>query len=99
MRYREQTLERDEPRRSGGLVVDYTLTVTVSISAGVEALVSAFPSLSGASVPMCLTILAIVAILNLRGVGNAASVCSRPSCSSSVSRRDHRRRPSSTHSQ
>jgi amino acid transporter len=57
---------------AASLVVDYTLTVAVSISAGVEALTSAFPKLSGASVPMCLAILAIVAILNLRGVGNAA---------------------------
>src|ERR1700722_9532593 len=57
---------------AASLVVDYTLTVAVSISAGVEALTSAFPSLSGASVPMCLAILAVVAILNLRGVGNAA---------------------------
>ena len=57
---------------AASLVVDYTLTVAVSISAGVEALTSAFPRLSGATVPMCLAILAIVAILNLRGVGNAA---------------------------
>lgn len=57
---------------AASLVVDYTLTVAVSISAGVEALTSAFPSLAGATVPMCLAMLAIVAILNLRGVGNAA---------------------------
>ena len=36
---------------AASLVVDYTLTVAVSISAGVEALTSAFPSLTGASVP------------------------------------------------
>jgi len=57
---------------AASLVVDYTLTVAVSISAGVEALTSAFPSLTGATVPLCLGILVIVAILNLRGVGNAA---------------------------
>ena len=57
---------------AAALVVDYTLTVAVSISAGVEALTSAFPSLIGATVPICLAILAMVAILNLRGVGNAA---------------------------
>jgi amino acid transporter len=57
---------------AASLVVDYTLTVAVSISAGVEALTSAFPSLTGASVPLCLGILALVAVLNLRGVGNAA---------------------------
>jgi amino acid transporter len=57
---------------AAALVVDYTLTVAVSISAGVEALTSAFPSLSGATVPLCLGILGLIAILNLRGVGNAA---------------------------
>ena len=57
---------------AASLVVDYTLTVAVSISAGVEALTSAFPSLVGATVPICLGILAVVAILNLRGVANAA---------------------------
>jgi amino acid transporter len=57
---------------AASLVVDYTLTVAVSISAGVEALTSAFPSLTSATVPICLAILALVAILNLRGVGNAA---------------------------
>ncbi len=57
---------------AAALVVDYTLTVAVSISAGVEALTSAFPSLLGATVPLCLGILGLIAILNLRGVGNAA---------------------------
>ncbi len=57
---------------ASALVVDYTLTVAVSISAGVEALTSAFPSLVGATVPICLCLLAVIAILNLRGVGNAA---------------------------
>jgi amino acid transporter len=54
------------------LVVDYTLTVAVSIAAGVAALTSAFPSLSSATVPICLGILAVVTALNLRGLGDAA---------------------------
>jgi amino acid transporter len=57
---------------AASLVVDYTLTVAVSISAGVEAFTSAFPRTQSATVPMCLGILIVVAILNLRGVGNAA---------------------------
>ncbi len=57
---------------AASLVVDYTLTVAVSISAGVEAFTSAFPRAQSATVPMCLGILVVVAILNLRGVGNAA---------------------------
>ena len=54
------------------LIVDYTLTVAVSIAAGVGALTSAFPGLSSATVPICLGILAIVTLLNLRGLGEAA---------------------------
>ena len=54
------------------LVVDYTLTVAVSIAAGVGALTSAFPSLTSATVPLCLGILALITLLNLRGLGETA---------------------------
>jgi amino acid transporter len=54
------------------LVVDYTLTVAVSVAAGVGALVAAFPSLASATVPLCLGILAVVTLLNLRGLGDTA---------------------------
>jgi len=54
------------------LIVDYTLTVAVSIAAGVGALTSAFPGLSPATVPICLAILAVVTLLNMRGLGETA---------------------------
>ncbi len=54
------------------LIVDYTLTVAVSIAAGVGALTSAFPSLTSATVPICLGILAFITVLNLRGLGETA---------------------------
>jgi amino acid transporter len=54
------------------LIVDYTLTVAVSIAAGVGALTSAFPSLTSATVPICLAILALITLLNLRGLGASA---------------------------
>ena len=57
---------------AASLVVDYTLTVAVSIAAGVASLAAAFPSLSPATVPICLGILAAVTLLNLRGLGAAA---------------------------
>jgi amino acid transporter len=57
---------------AAALVVDYTLTVAVSIAAGVQALTSAFPSLASATVPLCLAILAVITVLNLRGLGDAA---------------------------
>jgi amino acid transporter len=54
------------------LVVDYTLTVAVSIAAGVASLTSAFPSLSPYTVAICLGILALITLLNLRGLGDSA---------------------------
>jgi amino acid transporter len=57
---------------AAALVVDYTLTVAVSIAAGVGSLASAFPGLSPATVPICLGILALVTGLNLRGLGDTA---------------------------
>ena len=57
---------------AGALVVDYTLTVAVSIAAGVASLTSAFPGLASATVPICLVILAVITVLNLRGLGDAA---------------------------
>jgi amino acid transporter len=54
------------------LIVDYTLTVAVSIAAGVGQLTSSFPSTSPYTVPMCLGILLIITALNLRGLGEGA---------------------------
>jgi amino acid transporter len=54
------------------LIVDYTLTVAVSIAAGVGALTSAYPSLSSATVPICLAFLAVITLMNLRGLGETA---------------------------
>jgi amino acid transporter len=54
------------------LIVDYTLTVAVSIAAGVASLTSAFPSLSPYTVAICLGILALITLLNLRGLGDSA---------------------------
>jgi amino acid transporter len=54
------------------LIVDYTLTVAVSIAAGVGQLTSAYPSTSPYVIPMCLGILVIIAALNLRGLGEGA---------------------------
>ena len=54
---------------AASLVVDYTLTVAVSIAAGVGQLTSAFPGLASATVPLCLGFLALITVLNLRGLG------------------------------
>ncbi len=59
---------------AASLVVDYTLTVAVSIAAGVSALTSAFPALAPQTVPLCLVVLAILTLMNLRGLGETARV-------------------------
>jgi amino acid transporter len=59
---------------ASALLADYILTVAVGISAGVGALVSAVPSLQPHTVLMCLGILVVITILNLRGVRDAGAV-------------------------
>jgi amino acid transporter len=54
------------------LIVDYVLTVAVSVSAGVAALVSAFPTLQPDSLALSLGILAVLTALNLRGLATSA---------------------------
>jgi amino acid transporter len=56
------------------LIVDYTLTVAVSIAAGVGQFTSAFPSTTSYTVPMCLGILLVITGLNLRGLGEGARI-------------------------
>ena len=53
------------------LMVDYTLNVAVGISAGIGALVSAFPALQPQTLVLCLTVLALLAFMNLRGLREA----------------------------
>ena len=60
------------------LAVDYILTVAVSISAGTAAITSAFPPLYPYPVPICLVILALVMLGNLRGIRESARLFSIP---------------------
>jgi amino acid transporter len=53
---------------AAALMIDYILTAAVGISAGVTALVSAFHELHPHQLALCLGILAIIVIINLRGV-------------------------------
>src|SRR5580698_1945043 len=50
------------------LAVDYVLNVAVGISAGVGALVSAFPALLPYTLGLCLVILVLITLVNLRGI-------------------------------
>ena len=53
---------------AAALMIDYILVVAVGISAGVGALVSAAPALQPHTLLLCLAILALVTLVNLRGV-------------------------------
>jgi amino acid transporter len=63
---------------AAALLADYILTAAVGISAGVGALVSAVPSLQPHTVGLCVSILIVIAILNLRGVRDAGMAFAIP---------------------
>src|SRR6202167_4478356 len=63
---------------AAALLADYILTAAVGISAGVGALISAVPSLLPHTVSMCVGILIMITIVNLRGVREAGAVFAVP---------------------
>ena len=63
---------------AAALLADYILTAAVGISSGVGALVSAVPSLFPHTVSLCVGILIVITILNLRGVRDAGMAFSIP---------------------
>ena len=63
---------------AAALLADYILTAAVGISAGVGALVSAVPSLLPHTVSLCVGILIVITILNLRGVRDAGTAFAVP---------------------
>jgi amino acid transporter len=63
---------------ASALCTDYVLNVAVAISAGVGAMVSAWPPLLPYTVPLCLGILALLTFVNLRGVRTAGLVFMLP---------------------
>lgn len=62
----------------GSLLVDYILTVAVSVSAGTDAITSAFPSLHPYNVPIAILFVLLITTLNLRGVTESASFLAYP---------------------
>src|SRR5579862_4453416 len=59
---------------AAALLIDYVLTAAVGISAGVGALVSAVPALLSHTLALCLGILLLITIVNLRGVKEAGGI-------------------------
>lgn len=63
---------------AAALLIDYVLTVSVSVSAGVLAISSAFPSIREHTVLMSLGFVLLLTLANLRGVKEAGSVFALP---------------------
>jgi amino acid transporter len=60
------------------LMIDYILNVAVGISAGVGALISALPRLQPHTLGLCLAILALITLINLRGLREAGLIFMAP---------------------
>jgi amino acid transporter len=61
-----------------GLILDYILTVAVSVAAGVAAVTSALPSWTSATVPIGLAMILLLVLANLRGARDAGPLFAVP---------------------
>ncbi len=64
---------------AAALLIDYVLTVAVSITAGMAAITSAFPNLQPFSIPIAMMAILIIAWGNLRGIRESGTLFSIPS--------------------
>lgn len=64
---------------ASALLIDFVLTVTVSLCSGASALISAFPILAGCEVKIGICGLILLTISNLRGTGESATMLMVPS--------------------
>jgi amino acid transporter len=60
------------------LLIDYVLTVAVSVAAGIAAVTSAFPFLFRYRIPLCVLAVVVVAVANLRGIREAGKIFAAP---------------------
>jgi amino acid transporter len=63
---------------AAALMTDYVLTVAVSVSAGVQAVTSAFAELVPYTVPIGLLVIALMVLANLRGIREAGNIFALP---------------------
>src|SRR5580658_2483558 len=63
---------------AAALMIDYILTAAVGISSGVGALISSLPGLQPHTLALCLGILVLLMVINLRGVREAGGVFMLP---------------------
>lgn len=63
---------------AASLLVDYVMTVAVSVASGVDNIISAAPALVEHRVPMALTFVAVLTAMNLRGVRESGQAFAAP---------------------
>ena len=63
---------------ASALLVDYILTVTVSVASGVDNIISAFPALHDARVEFAVFFVVVLAAVNLRGVSESSKAFALP---------------------
>ncbi|WP_442866934.1 APC family permease [Actinomyces sp. B33] len=63
---------------ASALLVDYILTVAVSISSGAAYITTAVPALDGYEVPIAVVLVVVLAVLNLRGTREAGGAFAVP---------------------
>ncbi len=63
---------------AAALLIDYVLTVSVSITAGIDALISAVPALLPYRITLCIIAIAGIALGNLRGVRESGRLFAAP---------------------
>lgn len=63
---------------AASLMIDYVLTVAVSISAGMQALATLFPSFTPFVVPLDVVLVILITLVNLRGIRESGSIFTLP---------------------
>ena len=63
---------------AASLMVDYVLTVSVSVAAGVQALATLSPALAPYVVPIDVALVVLITVVNLRGVRESATIFALP---------------------
>jgi amino acid transporter len=75
---RENLGERAGLTVASALLVDYVMTVAVSVSAGVDNIISAFPELADNRVSLAILLIAFLSAMNLRGVRESGTAFAVP---------------------
>src|SRR5437588_10562295 len=63
---------------AGSLLISYTLTVAVSVAAGVKALASAYPALDSVSAEIGVAVVVVITLVNLRGIRESGTIFMLP---------------------